>query len=241
MVTMAKHSWWNVVIVVGSAALGACGGDDDGESMEPVPDAGGGTGGTMMTGGTGGSTAGTGGTGGTTPPPPMAITIMCGPTTCTQQPSLLSTLAAMFGGGAASGLVPTPMPCCRDGNMCGVMTATSMCEEPATADTRCPSLMLPGLLAGLAAGLGAGCCTPEGMCGLDGAPFGRGCVENSEAAMSLMGAASMIPDGGLPTGGAGGSGGGLGGLLGGMPLSFPEAQRCDGSDLEGGTDLDGGS
>jgi hypothetical protein len=43
-----------------------------------------------------------------------------------------------------------------------------------------------------------GCCTPDNQCGLDGAIFGRGCVENSAAqaqlgAIPFLGTLIMIP------------------------------------------------
>jgi hypothetical protein len=73
--------------------------------------------------------------------------------------------------------------------------AGAACEAPAKPDTRCPGFSLGGI--GAAAGgaaLGAlamGCCTPSNQCGLDGAIFGRGCVENGEV-KTMLGAIPLI-------------------------------------------------
>lgn len=93
--------------------------------------------------------------------------------------------------------LPMPVACCFDGasSQCGVSMSGATCEAPATADTRCPGIDLQAL-GGLAGGLPignvmTGCCTAAGMCGLDGALFGRGCVENGEA-KSMLGMVPLI-------------------------------------------------
>jgi hypothetical protein len=96
--------------------------------------------------------------------------------------------------------VPDAVACCLDPatGACGSAAATdAMCEAPAIADARCPGIDLSALAA-LVGGLGdkaaaakVGCCTQGGMCGCDGALFGRGCVENS-AVKSMLGSVPVI-------------------------------------------------
>lgn len=114
----------------------------------------------------------------------MAASLGCGTKRCVAPPNLL----------AAFGFAPG-VACCVDAasSQCGsAVMAGATCEAPAVADARCPALNLAALAA---LGGGAvptslnGCCTPDEMCGLDGALFGRGCVENAEIASTL----STIP------------------------------------------------
>jgi hypothetical protein len=162
-----------------------CGDDDDDaigtDSGMQMTDGGGimtGTGG--MGAGTGGMGAGTGGMGmtGTGGMAATAKPIKCGTNTC-QPPAGLGGLLAGFGGGALGGLLPMPVACCMPDNSCGMAgMANGACEMKATPDMRCPPIT-----GGM--GMGAGCCTDSGQCGVDGALFGRGCVENSMAAAML--------------------------------------------------------
>ncbi len=169
--------------LIGAAAVG-CGDDDSGD---PAPAAG--SGGSSGAGGAGQSGGGAAG---------MAAPIACGTSVCTPQPSPLSQLLGGLGGMATGGLpVPQPVACCVDAAVgtCGTApTAGAACEPVAMADARCPSIdfgQLGAAAGGLTGNLTRGCCTPGGMCGLDGAIFGRGCVENSEA-KAMLGALPFI-------------------------------------------------
>jgi hypothetical protein len=77
------------------------------------------------------------------------------------------------------------------------MSAGATCEAPAVADTRCPGINA-GALGALAGNMSmAGCCV-DNACGQDGALFGRGCVENTQAkgmisAIPLVGTLLTIP------------------------------------------------
>jgi hypothetical protein len=188
----AKHAlrWPARVAALALLCVSACGKDD-----EPAN-----TGGAGSTAGVSGSKAGTtgsSGTAGSTTPPPAPVP--CGTATCNPPSNPLSGLLSSFGGGAVAGL-PTPVACCLEesSGKCGVAaSAGATCEPPAVADSRCP-----GIAAGAAAGLGGagnmvGCCL-NNKCGQDGALFGRGCVENSEAkgmlsAIPLVGGLLMVP------------------------------------------------
>jgi hypothetical protein len=162
-------------------------GDDSGDN--PKSDAGiAGTSGKGGAGGVGGGAAGA--------PAPVE----CGSSKCTPQPNPLTALLGTFGMGAPVAGLPAPVACCVDeaNGTCGTAAMEgAACEVIATPDTRCPSIGLGGLGAaagGAAAGLGnlaAGCCTPSGACGLDGALFGRGCVENSEV-KAMLGAIPIV-------------------------------------------------
>jgi hypothetical protein len=89
--------------------------------------------------------------------------------------------------------VPDPSPCCVDeaDELCGSASGPGVaCDIPAAAESSCPGIDLSAL-ASLVGGLGKkaesamiGCCT-HGACGLDGALFGRGCVENADAKRML--------------------------------------------------------
>jgi hypothetical protein len=89
--------------------------------------------------------------------------------------------------------VPDAAPCCVDEaeEVCGSASRAGVaCDTPAAAEPSCPGIDLSAL-ASLVGGLGKkadsamiGCCT-HGACGLDGALFGRGCVENADAKRML--------------------------------------------------------
>jgi hypothetical protein len=89
--------------------------------------------------------------------------------------------------------VPDPSPCCVDDadEICGSASGPGVeCDTPAVAEPSCPGIDLSALAA-LVGGLGnkaesamIGCCT-HGACGLNGALFGRGCVENADAKRML--------------------------------------------------------
>lgn len=135
-----------------------------------------------------------------TPVPAAPQPVMCGAVTCSPPSNPLGAFA-----GAAGGLLPSPVACCLDqaAGTCGVaMSAGGACAALATPDTRCPSIDL-GMFAALAGNLGFGCCTDMNQCGIDGALFGMGCVENSQAQTML-------------------AGGGLGTFL-----MLPPARACD--------------
>jgi hypothetical protein len=181
--------------LISVAAVGC--GDDD----EAPPDAG--TVAGKSGGGGGGAGGASGGAAGTLAPEPVA----CGSSMCTPRPNPLTALLGMFGmGGQLPGL-PSPVACCLDESTgaCGTAAmAGATCEAPAVADSRCMGFSLGALGAaagGANAGLGnlaSGCCTPSGMCGLDGSIFGRGCVENGEAkamlgALPFIGTLLMVP------------------------------------------------
>lgn len=172
------------------SAAAACGGDDSEEGTnEP-------------TAGSGGKAAGSGGggnSGSTTPPPPMPVA--CGASTCNPPANPLSGILSSFGGGAFSGLVPTPQACCLDesAGTCGVTIMGGACEALAVVDTRCPKASL-GMLGSF---VNIQPCCLDNQCGQDGRLFGRGCVENSQVA-------SM-----------------LGPLAAGGGFMFPASQACD--------------
>jgi hypothetical protein len=137
------------------------------------------------------------GTGGTAPAP-----LECGSASCVAPTSVLSALPLG---------IPAPVACCVDegAGECGSAESEgATCEPAATEDERCPGVDLSalGALAGAAAGgmQMTGCCTPDNACGLDGALFGRGCVENS-AAQAQLGAIPLI----------------------GSVIAIPAARACD--------------
>lgn len=157
-----RMAWSWVVLGVVSAALLACGGDDDGG--QPVAGTGG-VGGGLPTSGTGasgvGGGSGMGGAGGTM----AAMPVPCGTNTC--QP-LGGGIAAMIPGLGAA----LPMPCCLDAAMgtCGTMMAGGACMPPPVSDPRCPPLNFAGMQV-------ASCCTPSGVCGANASQLGFGCVD----------------------------------------------------------------
>ena len=170
-----------------SAAVG-CGDDEPG----PTPIAGTSGGGSGAGGQSGGGAAGA---------PAPAAPVACGTAMCTPRPN---PLTAFLGGMGQTAGIPTPVACCVDeaNGVCGIAaTAGATCEVYATPDTRCPGIDLGAAAGGLGAalgGLGQGCCTPTNQCGLDGAIFGRGCVDNGQArsmlsAIPLVGSFIMVP------------------------------------------------
>jgi hypothetical protein len=129
---------------------------------------------------------GGGGAGGAAGSGPAAV--RCGSAQCPAPVSLLSAIPIPTG-------IPAPVACCVDESKATCGTAAmpgATCEPVAVADTRCPGIDLGALnmLAGGAAPGGemmmSGCCI-DNACGLDGALFGRGCVENGEVASMLSG------------------------------------------------------
>jgi hypothetical protein len=156
-----------------------------------------------------GGRGGTGGTGGTSGA--AAVTVRCGSKQCAAPDNLLAALPFPTG-------IPAPVACCADEakSECGsAPMAGGTCERPAVADARCPGVDL-GQVGMMSGGDGMpmpGCCI-ENKCGLDGALFGRGCVENGEAKTML----SAIP------------------FVGDL-ISVPPARACDAPlDADGGTD-----
>lgn len=132
--------------------------------------------------------------------------LICGPSECTLPSSPLQGLT-----GGLSSLLPAAKACCvdADSGACGVTSASAgaACEPLAVADIRCPGFDLSGLqdvggqlggLITLASATMVGCCI-DNQCGQDGAMFGRGCVENSQAktllgAVPLFGSAVKVPE-----------------------------------------------
>jgi hypothetical protein len=170
------------------ALCSACGSHDD--SPNPAPSAGtSGSGASGMGGRNAGKAgasgaAGAAGTkaGGAGSPSP---TVICGGKECAPPPAGLSALA----GSLPIQGVPIPIACCVD-DMCGTApSAMGSCEPRALADARCPEIDPGALLMQFSGGAIAGCCTAGNACGVDGALFGRGCIENGEAAIEL----GMIP------------------------------------------------
>jgi len=168
---------------------GACGShrdtDPNDDEREDAGAAGGGRGGR---GGAGSGAAGSG-----------PVTVRCGSAQCAAPVSLLSAFP--------TGL-PAPVACCVDTSKgtCGTAAMQgAACEPVAVADTRCLGIDLAAL-GGAAPGGGmtAGGCCINNACGLDGALFGRGCVENGEAARML----SSIP------------------VIGGL-IAVPAPRACD--------------
>jgi hypothetical protein len=149
-----------------------------------------------------GGSGGKGGTGGSAP-----VTVRCGSKQCAAPQSALAVLG-----------LPAPIACCADESKstCGsAATAGAMCELPAVADARCPGIDLGqlGAMNGMPAMQMSGCCI-DNKCGLDGALFGRGCVENGEAKSTL----SAIP------------------FVGNL-IDVPAPQACDAPPAaDGGTD-----
>jgi hypothetical protein len=157
-------------------ACSACSSSKDADDDDDESKAGSSASGTGGRSGSGGSTRA--GTGAPMPPP-----VACGDKQCTAPMSLLSGLP--FPG------LPVAVACCVDEaeGTCGSAAAEgATCEPPAVPDERCPGVNL-AQLGPIAGGLSGqqmmGCCTPNGDCGLDGAFFGRGCVENGEARAQL--------------------------------------------------------
>jgi hypothetical protein len=200
---MDKRALWMAVLAVGLVSLGCS--SSKKKNMDAGPDGGG-----LTDASTKKKDSGTTTDSGTM----MTMTAMpvpCGATMC-QQPS--GGLAGMLGGlggmagGAAGGLgglgaaIPMAAACCLDmaAGKCGISAGMGgACMKPAVMDMRCPGPDL-GALGALAGGGMAmvGCCTDDGKCGVDGAAFGNGCVEDSAAAamlgaIPLIGGLIMIP------------------------------------------------
>jgi len=168
-----------------------CGDDSDSEPMAGT-EAGGGAAGT--TAGTsagmgGGGTSGTAGSAGMdmTPEPPMPVP--CGSNMCNPPTNPFSGISEMFGDMIpdVGGAFPSAEACCLDegAGTCGLTSEGAACELPAEPDERCPSIDA-GFLGMILGNVGFGCCV-DNMCGVDGAQFGRGCIENSEAETQLGG------------------------------------------------------
>jgi hypothetical protein len=145
-------------------------------------------------GAAGRSTAGRGGSGGTGGA--VAPTVACGSKRCAAPQNALAGLGIPG--------VEAPVACCADSAsaQCGSQASgAAVCEPAAVADVRCPGVNLGALAAiagGAAGNMMSGCCTETNKCGLDGALFGRGCVENGEAASMLsaipvVGTLIMVP------------------------------------------------
>ncbi|MFI5307529.1 MAG: hypothetical protein ACHQ53_09265 [Polyangiales bacterium] len=142
-----------------------------------------------------------------------AMPVPCGSNMC-QPPGgagggLLGMLGGLGGaaggmaGGAAGGLgLPMAAACCLDetSGTCGISAgAGMMCQKMAVPDSRCPGPDLGALGALVGGGMAmSGCCTDSNQCGVDGAAFGNGCVEDGAAAsmlsaIPLIGMLIMIP------------------------------------------------
>lgn len=181
-------------VLLAFTALGACGvhreldeSDDDANTAGRSSAGKGGRGGAGGAGGRAGGTAGT-----------AAGYVKCGSKQCAPPANILAGLPLG---------IPLSVACCADSStgLCGAAAAAGeLCEPPAKVDARCPGVNLGGL--GAIAGGGMmvpadamnGCCTPDNACGLDGALFGRGCVENGEVAavlgaIPLLGSLIMVP------------------------------------------------
>jgi hypothetical protein len=182
------------VILLFALGIAGCG-DDDAPATKP--DAGvAGKAGSAGASGNAGAAGSAGAAGANNAPMPVE----CGTAMCWPPSNPLSGLAgAVPGLGAA---LPMSAACCLDpdSGKCGLSPmAGGTCEAPAVSDSRCPGLSL-GALGAIAGGLGgsmSGCCIDD-QCGLDGALFGRGCVENSQArsqlsAIPLLGTLVMAP------------------------------------------------
>jgi hypothetical protein len=173
------------VIVLASGFTAACGDDDD--ASKPAAGSGGASAGN---GGRGGS----GGTGGAAGGAVVIEPVQCGSSVCSPPANLLTQLGPLIAGLGVT--LPMSYPCCTDESLgtCGVAAAIgATCEPPAVPDSRCPGLSLGAIPGAAALGGGAamtGCCV-DNACGLDGAIFGRGCVENSQA-QSMISAIPVI-------------------------------------------------
>jgi hypothetical protein len=199
-----EHSVSPTTAETSGTSAGGMGGRRAGTSAAGV----GGTGGRSGSGGVSGDGGDSGSAGDTYP------TITCGSKQCSTPPAGLSQLA----GGLPIPGIPIPVACCVDsaaGTQCGTAPSpTGTCEVRAVADSRCTGVD-PGALAAFSGGTVAGCCTSNGACGVDGALFGRGCIENGEAATQL----ATIP------------------LLG-TTITIPAPRACD---PDAGVSEDGGS
>lgn len=176
-------------------ALAACGhgagaGNDAGAEYVVADGATGVAGEAASHAGTGGAHAG-GPVGVDPPSAPRPAEVECGAKQCIAPSNVAGDLLRGVTGLEIT--VPDPSPCCIDeaAELCGSASGPGMaCDTPAVAEASCPGIDLSAL-ASLVGGLGKkaesamiGCCT-HGACGLDGALFGRGCVENADAKRML--------------------------------------------------------
>lgn len=189
---MSKHLFFSVMISA-VMLLVACGDDDD--SSTPVAGQGGAAAGATAngTGGRAGSSAGRSGSGSDTGNAGSSGSVQCGSTTCATQ------------GGGLIGMFA--MACCADPakGTCGMSIMGAACSVPSAGDSRCPIVQAFG---GISI---PGCCTSDGMCGLDASMFGfGGCTELGAAAQQ-----------------AGAMGMGMGGMI-------PPPRRCDDSGSDAG-------
>ncbi len=206
---MNKRTWGGALVALGLVCAGCS--SSNHSAMDAGPDGGGGAAG-QDAGKPDASMATDSGTTMTAMPVP------CGSNMC-QPPAGLGALAGGLGGaagglGGLGGALPMPVACCLDDSAgtCGLAPmAGATCEKPAVPDDRCPGPDL-GALGALAGGMMAGCCTDDGMCGVDGATFGNGCVENSAAASMIM----AVP------------------LIGSF-IMIPPPRPCDATGEDGGT------
>jgi hypothetical protein len=130
--------------------------------------------------------------------------VACGATQCRAPKNVAADLLRGVTGLSMTGA--ETVGCCLDEASSTCSSAPSAgvaCDVVAVPEPRCPGVDLAALVA-LVGGLGPnaqtmlGCCT-HGMCGQDGALFGRGCVENGEAkrmlgAIPVVGPLIKVPD-----------------------------------------------
>jgi hypothetical protein len=177
------RSWLVVAFVVCAAALG-CGGDENKKASGNTATAG--TSGESGSSGASGDSAGSSGASGSGPVGPQRVS--CGDNTCYPPTNPLTGLLGSLGNlGNLGNLIPMAYACCLDegAGTCGISASEGgACEAKATTDPRCPGVSL-GALGGAAGGGMAGCCI-DNHCGQDGTMFGRGCVENTQAAAMLQ-------------------------------------------------------
>lgn len=203
---VARSAFLRFAVAVSLVAAVGCGRhrglDEDADDRDQDAGEAGRTAGRGGRGGRGGSGgAGTGAAG-------APASVRCGNKQCAPPANPLALLG-----------LPASLACCADSskNVCGIhATEDAACEPLASADMRCPGVNLGALAAfagDAAAGLMTGCCTAQNQCGLDGALFGRGCVENAEAE-TLLGSIPFI-----------------GGLV-----AVPAARACNGSSTGGDED-----
>jgi len=127
-------------------------------------------------------------------PPAPAAPVPCGAVECGAPKNIAADLLRSVTGLSMTGA--ETVGCCLEESTstCSAAPMAGVsCDLLAVSEPRCPGVDLSALVA-LVGGLGPnaqtmlGCCT-RGMCGQDGALFGRGCVENGDAKRML----SAIP------------------------------------------------
>ena len=125
-----------------------------------------------------------------------SVVVPCGANLCNAPKNVAANLLRGVTGLSMTGA--ETVGCCLDAvaSTCSAAPITGgPCDVIAEPEARCPGVDLSALVA-LVGGLGPnaqtmlGCCT-HGMCGQDGALFGRGCVENGEA-KSMLGAIPVV-------------------------------------------------